>query len=286
MAVPDASILQKHLKALAGERNPFSSPRALAEAGAYLEACFRDYGLNVWREEVVFDGGSYFNVLGELSGRRPENGVMIVGAHYDTVEQTPGADDNASAVAALLEIARCLKDSRPPLPILFAGFTLEEYAFVGSQHLCARLGREAIPVAGMISLEMLGYRDRTPGSQTYPPYIDPSRYPPQGDFIAVVGNERSGAMTQAMAGILKQTVPGLGVEFLVVPGTGEDFRDVQLSDHAPFWEQGHKAVMVTDTAFYRNPHYHQPTDTLDTLDIGFIRDICEGLCAYLADPKT
>lgn len=286
MVTPDTSAIRRHLEALVGERNPFSSPQALEAAGAYIQARFRECEFEVWREEVIFDGRPFFNVFGELSGTHPERGVMIVGAHYDTVEQTPGADDNASAVAALLEIARCLKDTTPPLPILFAGFTLEEYAFVGSQHLCARLGKEAAPVAGMISLEMLGYRSRAKGSQTYPPYVDASRYPEQGDFIAVVGNEVSAHMTQSMADIMKQAVPGLGVEILVVPGTGQGFQDVQLSDHAPFWERGDKAVMLTDTAFYRNPHYHQPSDTLDTLDLEFIRDISEGVCAYLAAPKT
>ena len=286
MATPDTSAIRRHLEALAGERNPFSAPQELEAAGAYIEARLRECELEVWREQVMFDGRPFFNVFGELSGAHPERGVMIVGAHYDTVEQTPGADDNASAVAALLEIARCLKDATPPLPILFAGFTLEEYAFVGSQHLCARLGKEHAPIAGMISLEMLGYRDRTPGSQQYPPYVDPSQYPGQGDFIAVVGNEISHHMTKSLADIMKKSTPGLGVEFLVVPGRGEGFQDVQLSDHAPFWERGHKAVMITDTAFYRNPHYHQPTDTLDTLDLDFIRDIAAGLCAYLAAPKT
>ncbi|CAI2717301.1 M28 family peptidase [Nitrospina watsonii] len=285
MRTPGTACLERHLNALVGERNPYTSPDALEAAGAYVESQLAALGLSVWREPVPFDGRTYFNVFGELPGAEPERGLLIVGAHFDSVEGTPGADDNASAVAALLEIARCLQGVALPLTVRFAGFTLEEYAFVGSEHLCRRLTREGTPIAGMISLEMLGFLNRAPGSQTYPPYVDATQYPDTGDFIAVVGNEVSQAMTVSLAGAMQRAVPELGVELLVVPGRGDDFRDVQLSDHAPFWQQGHKAVMITDTAFFRNPHYHQPTDTLDTLDLEFIRDVTNGVAAYLRSPQ-
>ncbi|CCQ91941.1 Peptidase M28 [Nitrospina gracilis 3/211] len=285
MRPAETASLESHLKALVGERNPFSSPEALAAAGAYVESHFSACGLEVWRDPVSFEGKEYFNVFGRLEGAHPEEGLLIVGAHFDTVEGTPGADDNASAVAALLEIASCLKDTKPALTILFAGFTLEEYAFVGSEHLCKRLMQEDVPVAGMISLEMLGFVNRTPHSQNYPHYVDPAKYPDTGDFIAVVGNEVSQAMTVSLVESMKQAVPGLGVEFLVVPGDGAAFPEVQLSDHSPFWKGGHKAVMVTDTAFFRNPHYHMPSDTLEMLDLPFLRDVTEGVAAYLVSPQ-
>ena len=285
MTKPKTEALQTHLETLVGERNPFTSPRALHEAGEYMEAQFDSFGLRVWREPVPFEGQSFFNVFGQTTGANPNAGTFIVGAHFDTVENTPGADDNASAVAALLEVARCLTRTEPALPLLFAGFTLEEHGFVGSRHLVERLGRDGVPVAGMISLEMLGFCNREPKSQTFPPYVDAAKYPDTGDFIIVVGNEVSQTLTTKLAEALN-TVSGLKVEHLVVPGRGGDFRDVQLSDHSPFWEAGHKAVMVTDTAFFRNLNYHQPGDTLETLDVDFIRDVSEGLVTYLQDPEA
>ena len=154
----------------------------------------------------------------------------------------------------------------------------------------------------MISLEMVGYSDSAPGSQSYPPYIDASRYPDRGDFVAVVGNEPSDALTQAVSEGLRQSSPALAVEQLVVPGRGDMFREVNLSDHSPFWQngtpavmitdtrlsdnasfwdEGYPALMLTDTAFLRNPNYHQATDTLETLDLDLIANVALGVAGFL-----
>jgi hypothetical protein len=116
--------------------------------------------------------------------------------------------------------------------------------------------------------------------------VDPTQYPDKGDFIGVVSNEPSQSLALGLAKTLKQTTPELGVEKLVLPGRADEFVEVRLSDHCPFWEHDFRAVMLTDTAFFRNPHYHQATDTLGTLDIDFIRDICAGLAEYLKNPVT
>ena len=278
--------LQQHLEQLAGERNPRTSPQSLRAAGDLIAGHFESIGLAVSREEVPFDGASFQNIYGTQAGTDPERGAFIIGAHYDTVEGSPGADDNASAVAALLEIARCLQGIPLRVPVIFTGFTLEEYGFVGSRLMAERLRKDDANILGMISLEMLGYRTRQPASQTYPPYIDPRNYPDTGDFIAVVGNEPSSRLTQALADALKQKTPALGVEHLLLPGRGDAFHEMRLSDHCPFWENDFKAVMVTDTAFFRNPHYHQPSDTVATLDLEFMRDIAAGLVSYLTDPAV
>jgi len=283
---PESASILKYLEALVGERNPFSTPGPLEQAAGYIAHQFQEAGLAVSREEVPFEGTLTHNILGLKQGADPEAGTFILGAHYDSVQGSPGADDNASAVAALLETARCLKDVPLKGSILFTAFTLEEYGFVGSRQMAVRLKESGEPVSGMISLEMLGYRTRKPGSQQYPPYVLPGRYPDTGDFIAVVGNQPSQGLTVGVAETLKQTTPGLGVEYLVLPGKGDMFVEVRLSDHCVFWEQDFKAAMLTDTAFFRNPHYHQPTDTIDTLDIDFIRDITAGLVAYLLNPAT
>jgi len=286
MVQPENTSIQKHLEALVGERNPFSTPGPLEQAAGYITHQFQSIGLAVSREEVPFEGTTSHNIFGLKEGSDSSVGIFILGAHYDSVQGTPGADDNASAVAALLEVARCLEAIPVKSSVLFTAFTLEEYGFIGSRQMAARIKEAGEPIAGMIALEMLGYRTREPGSQTYPPYVDPTQYPDTGDFIAVVGNEPSQSLALGLAQTLKQTTPELGVESLVLPGRADDFEEVRLSDHCPFWEHDFKAAMLTDTAFFRNPHYHQATDTLETLDIDFIRDICAGVAEYLKDPIT
>ena len=286
MPQPDNVNLLKHLQALIGERNPFTTPGPLEQAAGYIAHQFQSMSLSVSREEVPFEGITSHNIFGLKEGTDPSAGTFILGAHYDSVQGSPGADDNASAVAALLEVARCLEGTSVKGSILFTAFTLEEYGFIGSHQMAARIKESDQPISGMISLEMLGYRTHEPGSQTYPPYVDPSQYPDTGDFIAVVGNEPSQTLALGLATALKETTPELGVEKLVLPGRADEFEEVRLSDHCPFWEHDFKAAMVTDTAFFRNPHYHQATDTLETLDIDFIRDICAGLVEYLKNPVT
>ncbi len=207
--------------------------------------------------------------------------LILVGAHYDSVPNSPGADDNASAVSALLEIGRCLKKNPPAGPVMLVAFALEEYGFLGSQVVARRVRKENRSLGGMLSLEMLGYTDRNPGAQRYPSLVDPAQYPDAGDFIAVVGNAHSAGLVQSVVAGMKWSQPALGVESLIVPGNGEAIPDVRRSDHVPFWEAGYPAVMVTDTANFRNPHYHQPTDTLDTLDLEFLADVTRALAGFL-----
>lgn len=281
MQKAESDIITQHLRALVGERNHQTSLSQLRRAGDYVRGQFERLGLPVQQEAVAYESTETFNLLARKEGSDPEAGVFILGAHYDTVVGSPGADDNASAVAALLETARCLKDISLKKSLLFAGFTNEEYGFIGSTHYLEQAMRRKEQIIGMISLEMLGCRRRNPGSQLYPPYVDQTRYPDTGDFIAVVGNEPSQQLTLSLAETMKATVPELPVEILVVPGRGDQFTEVRLSDHSPFWDNGYEAVMVTDTAFFRNPHYHQASDALDTLDIDFIRDITTALAGFL-----
>lgn len=273
--------ISEHLSTLVGERNPFTSMDRLDQAGLYIETQFRSLGLRVETDPVSFEGLRSQNVLGYKDGSGDSGEYFILGAHYDTVQGSPGADDNASAVAGMLEIARLLKPVSLRTTLLFAAFTLEEYGFIGSRQFAERARQNDDRIAGMIALEMLGYRCADPGSQTYPPYVDADRYPDTGDFIAVVGNEPSSDLTSAIVENMRQSVPELPVESLVLPGSGEQFTDIRLSDHCPFWENGYQAVMITDTAYFRNPHYHKPTDTLETLDIDFIGDISAGVAGFL-----
>ncbi|KMP11477.1 hypothetical protein UZ36_04370 [Candidatus Nitromaritima sp. SCGC AAA799-C22] len=281
MLKPDITRIENHLRALMGERNPFTSPDHLKLCANYIADRFHDTRLTVREEPVPFHAGGSDNILGFKKGSSKDGEPFVLAAHYDTVEGTPGADDNASAVAALLETAWCLQSVPLKSPLMFAAFTLEEHGFVGSRHHIVEARKRNEGFRGMISLEMVGYRDRRPGSQSYPVYVDSSRYPDTGDYIAVVGNEPSAELTHAVTHGMRSAAPALPVEQLIVPGRGDSFTEVRLSDHSSFWEHDIPAVMVTDTAFFRNPNYHQASDTLDTLDLEFIRDTAEAVAGFL-----
>jgi aminopeptidase YwaD len=273
--------ISEDLSILVGERNPFTSMEQLTQAGEYIGDSFKSIGLQVDQEVVPFEGMQSNNIIGFKEGYDSSDDYFVLGAHYDTVEGSPGADDNASAVAGLLEIARLLQPAKLKKNLIFAGFTLEEYGFVGSSHFAKKARKKNDKISGMISLEMLGYRSSEPESQKYPPYVDASKYPDTGDFIAIVGNNPSAGLVDSIVDNMKIVVPKLPVETLVLPSTGEEFTDIRLSDHLPFWENGYNAVMITDTAYFRNPNYHKSTDTLDTLDIDFIKDVSAGVAGFL-----
>lgn len=281
MRKPNLSRIKSYLDALVGERNPISSPNQLKRCGNYIADQFRHSQLMVREEPVPFEVGSSDNILGYKAGTAGDLDPFVLAAHYDTVEESPGADDNASAVATLLETAHCLQPVPLKTPLLFAAFTLEEYGFIGSYHHIVEAKKNRKGFSGMISLEMVGYRDTKPGSQSYPVYVDATHYPSAGDFIAVVGNEPSAKLTHQVTEGMRKSEPALSVEQLIVPGSGVEFPEVRLSDHSSFWEHAIPAVMITDTAFFRNPNYHQASDTLDTLDFGFIRDTTEAVTGFL-----
>ncbi len=183
--------------------------------------------------------------------------LVIVGAHYDSLPGTPGADDNASAVAALLELAawifpRLAAEGRPTARLQLAAYDQEEDGLVGSHY---HSGTVAGAVKGMISLEMLAYVDHRPGSQQLPPHLK-GLNPDVGDFIGVVGNEAVRGLLETMTAGLK-AIDGLPVESMAVPGDGTLLPETRLSDHASFWDRGLRALMITDTSFFRNPHYHK-----------------------------
>ncbi|MBT3510862.1 MAG: M20/M25/M40 family metallo-hydrolase [Nitrospina sp.] len=273
--------IRQHLENLVGERNPFTQPKHLEKTAQYISTQLEAMGLEVTQEKVNYEGTQSLNILGQTYGDIDSKGLFVLAAHYDSVPDSPGADDNASAVTALLEIARILSQTPLRTPIIFSAFTLEEYGFVGSKNFIDRDLNRKNQLSGMISLEMVGFKTTEPGSQYYPPFMDPSQYPDTGDFIAVVGNEPSAGLAQAIAKGMMRSVPALKVETLVVPGQGENFTEVRLSDHSPFWDAGIPAVMITDTAFFRNPNYHQPSDTLETLDLEFIRDNARAVAGFL-----
>lgn len=267
------SLFQK-LRAIVGERSPAVGQGHLAAVESFIETEFRSYGLKVESDYFLYRGRSFRNIVGRLGSWEAEP-LIVLGAHFDAVEHTPGADDNASGVAVLLETARILAQANVQLPIVFCAFNLEEWNMIGSRHFANKLKGAGAKVGAMISLEMVGYTDARTGRQKYPFGLD-WFYPDRGDFIGVIGNWNSTSLLRRFARQMRQ-VQGLPVETLWVPGNGGLIPAVRLSDHSPFWDAGYPALMVTDTAFFRNPHYHRPTDTLETLDLDFLAKVCEGV---------
>lgn len=263
----DAEPLRAHVRMLSETFHPRDSrhPENLERAADYIADHLARAGGQVESQPFRVDGRDYRNVIARFG---PEGGErLIVGAHYDSVHGTPGADDNASGVAALLELAVLLGRKAPSLRVDLVAYSLEEPPYfstrdMGSAVHARALKQAGVKVRGMLALEMLGFYSDAPDSQDYPLPALRLSYPDTGHFIGVVGLPGDDGLTARVAEAMRAGSP-LPVESLTAPA---GLPGVSLSDHASFWEQGFRAVMVTDTAFYRNPRYHTAEDTWDTLD--------------------
>jgi aminopeptidase YwaD len=266
--------LRHHVREIHFDRSLSTADPNLERAAEYIYEELSRAGFEVTKEPFPWEGRWFHNVVAEKKGTVSPEKVLIVGAHYDTVPGSPGADDNASAVAVLLEVAGHLQGLSLGSTVRLVAFSLEEYGFVGSTHHAMEIGEQAERMIGMFSLEMLGF---TGPRQNYPPYLNPKHYPNVGDFIGIVGNKRSEGLLQGVRQILRLHIPELPAEFLSVPGNGKGLEEVRLSDHSPFWDRGLPALLWTDTAFLRNPNYHRPTDRIETLDFEFMRKVTAGV---------
>jgi aminopeptidase YwaD len=236
---------------------------------------------------------TWHNILVDLPGTDLPNEVLIIGAHFDAVLNCPGADDNGTGTAALLELARVLKDHPTHRTIRLIFFNLEECGVIGSGHYARSLRpapeKPKETIIGMVSLEMLGYFSDAPNSQRspIPPVKDVFEPPTVGDGIAMVGLKKDQAFIQSLSAGMKAGAPDLKqtvVDFLPIP-----IPDMMRSDHRPFIMMGIPGVMVTDTANFRNPNYHQPTDTVETIDQARYTLVVKALAnaAYtIAEPAT
>ena len=262
--------LKDHVEALA------AIPRniRLEDAADYVREALEAHNP---RSQYFESGGRKVRNI-EAGSEKP---LLVVGAHYDAVPGTPGADDNASAVAALIELARLLVPER--LPIRFVAFANEEPPYfmgpeMGSWVSANAARQRGEPLKAMISLEMLGYYSDAPGSQRYPFPLS-YFYPDRGDFIAFVGDLGARSLVRRAIGAFRRhaAFPSEGVAApSFIPG-------VTWSDHWSFRDQGYAAIMVTDTAFFRNPHYHLPSDTPERLDYERLARLTLGLAAMLRD---
>ena len=213
--------LKGHVENLQFDRNPYDHFHALEKAAQYIYTEFSKVGLKVWKESFQWEGKKFNNIIAEKIGFRSPDNIFILGAHYDTVPGSPGADDNASGIAVLLEVARNIQTTRLESTVRFIAFSLEEYDFIGSTHYVETVKKGEEKTLGMISLEMVGF---TGPKQNYPPYLDPKYYPNVGDFIAIVGNERSKELLEKVYRSFRISVPQLPTEFLCVPGNAKELR--------------------------------------------------------------
>lgn len=278
----DPDRLLAHVRALQGVRHPDAAPGALERAKEYLEEHLAAAGLDPVREPFIHRGRTYENVVARLTGRSPDRPRVLLGAHFDTVCGTPGADDNASGVAGLLEAARLLasRDSaRFDATIELVGFNLEELQGwtyrVGSRAYVTRAREEGVEYAGALVLEMIGYRDPREGSQRIPWIIRWMDLPRTGDFLAVTGDRQSRHLLELFTEAAADAAPDLPLVPFRSPLRGWVVWQTRLSDNASFWSRGYPALMITDTAFLRNPHYHRATDRVDTLDADFMAAVTD-----------
>jgi Zn-dependent M28 family amino/carboxypeptidase len=276
--------LTRHLTYLSvtlGDRS-ICLPGNLKAAEDYVAQNFAAMGYAPRRQGFTYMHEEVANII---AGDENPGGYYILGAHFDTVPGTPGADDNASGVAVLLEAARLARNLSPPRPWAFIGFTCEEPPAFGTPAMGSRVyarqaRRQNARISGMLCLEMVGYYSQTPYSQSLPLPLRLTGYPTTGNFIGLVSDRRSRPLMDRLAAAIKAACR-LPAVTLSVPFEGHILPEVRLSDHASFWDEGYPAIMLTDTAFMRNPNYHGPGDVMDHLDLEAMTELTLGLAHFI-----
>jgi hypothetical protein len=280
----DPTNLETHVRTLSQSFVPRdeSHPENLDRCAAYIRQEFERANARVSEQPFTVNGKTYRNVIARFGAETKE--MVVVGAHYDTAGPLPGADDNASGVAGLLELARLLGNMQLPMRVELVAYTLEEPPFFRSEQMgsamhAKALKREGAVVRVMFSLEMIGYFSDARDSQHYPSSAFSLFYPTEGNFISVVGKTDDGMLVRrikrAMTGATSLPVYSINAPRLI-PG-------VDLSDHLSYWREGYPAVMITDTAFYRNANYHTLDDTAERLDYRRMGQAVGGVYAAVID---
>lgn len=259
-----------------GERNTVKY-RGLQQAAAAIETQLRDLGYPVRTQSYDADGKVVSNIEATLKGTALPFEIVLVGAHYDSVPGSPGANDNASGVAALLELARQLKDAQLPRSIRFVAFVNEEPPFFMTRLMGSRVYASAARKAGdnvvaMLSLETIGYYSEEKNSQQYPRPFN-LVYPDTGNFLAFVGDIASRPLVRKSIALFRES-SRFPSEGLAAPGS---VPGVGWSDHWSFWQEGYQGAMLTDTAPFRYPNYHEATDTPDRIDYRRMALVVEGV---------
>jgi Zn-dependent M28 family amino/carboxypeptidase len=296
----ESAALRNHVRHLSVDLHPRSAdfPQNLDAAADYIKAQWQQAGINVTEQTFDVQGRRYRNIVAQFGPTaNASHPVTVIGAHYDSHgdalsgakhpqnfakhTHTPGADDNASGVAGLIELGKMLAKNQPSKAIALVAYTLEEPPHYATPHMGSVKHAESLkatnqPVDLMVALEMIGYFNDAPNSQSYPVPGMGSLYPNTGNFIAIVSRHSDWQETRKLKSVMRGATP-LPVYSInttpMIPG-------VDFSDHRSYWQQGYPAVMVTDTAFMRNHEYHLAGDTFDKLDYARMAQVVQGVFAF------
>ena len=283
--------LIEYVKRIEGLRHGWENYDSLKERTGFIEESLRSFNLEVENQEVSFHGRTYHNVVATMEGEDKKKEWILLGAHYDAAWGSPGADDNASGTAALLEAANILSSQKLKRTVQFVAFTLEEPQpqtirfLIGSDFFASEAKRLKRKYAAVYILESVGYTDNAEGSQVVPFFVQ-IPLPRKGNFLGVIANRRSKNIMDSFCLTAGQCVPELSLVPYKVPLSGRIIPETRFSDHASFWNYGYPALMLTDTAMFRNPHYHTYHDRSETLDFPFVTHVTKATIAAILDMAT
>lgn len=278
----DINNLKKHLKRIVKVRNPEVAIENLDETASYITSVLNNYRLYTGKEKFSFKkvkDVKFSNIIGYKTGLE-KNKFLILCSHYDTVKTSPGADDNASSVSSLLEIARLMSVLNLEYTVQFTFFTLEEYNMLGSIYHVKNLIKKANRnIIGSIVLDSIGYTNNKQKQ------FDNISYPQSsiGDFLSIISNKNSSSLLKLFSHNVSKYTPELKIEPLIINGNGELVPDTRRSDHSSFWDKDYKSILLTDTAQFRNENNHKMTDTMDTLDYNLLLNTTKATLATTLD---
>lgn len=279
--------LKAHVQRLEGLRHGGDNYDELNERAIYIESFFRSLDLKVSCRTFHFQGRTYRNIIAGSDGSSDGSAALLIGAHYDAAQGSPGADDNASGVAVMLESARILCRIPMKRNLRFVAFTLEEpqhetvQFLIGSRHFAEEAKKAGDRYEAVIILESVGYASHEKGSQIIPSFVKINA-PDIGDFLAIVSNRKSESIMSALEETAYEFVPDLQIGSYKAPFSGYLMPETRFSDHSPFWDHGYPALMLTDTAMFRNPYYHTEHDKADTLDFGFMLKVTKTVVIFVS----
>lgn len=287
-----ADELLSNIETVVGERHYTAAPEHLADVRSYITDAFSSAGLQTEGHDFVFNSTNMQNIIGRKPGAKDEDVTFIIDGHFDGVPGSPGADDNGSAVAGVLEALRILSQYSFEHSIRFIGFDAEELGLIGSQRYVINGIKPFEDIQGVLNFEMIGYYSDEPNTQELPTGFgllfpeaaqevedDENR----GNFLFACGNIASNPLLSAFIAASEEYVPELRLITVAVPGTGTLAPDLRRSDHSRFWDAGMEALMLTDASEFRNFNYHSPGDTIGTLDFEFMANVVKATVATAAE---
>lgn len=288
----DSQRLQSRLASYQGIKHFVGDPQALQNFRDTIQSHFENAALQTHLNTFSFSGSTGVNIIGKKPGLQDANHVWVIDGHYDTVEDSPGADDNGSAIVGLLECLEILQDVQFKESINFIAFDFEELGLVGSNRYVNSGIRDYEEIDGVFNFEMIGYYSDEPNSQMLPfgfeilfpevaQEVENDEF--RGNFLTNVGNEASAELIERLDLAAENYVPNLRVLSLAVPDNGGITPDLRRSDHASFWDGGYQALMLTDGANFRNQNYHTPNDTWETLNYTFMSQVVQATLAALVE---